>query len=238
MAKTRVLFSVAALLLVSMPAFAAINVIAFDPSNVVIIAPKEAPVSIASFEGFSDGKKLSISVAFRNETESAIDGARVAMMVFDDERNVIGAASHRAAGRAEAGKTFSAAFELPLIEPIDSAWQVIVVPVEASLTEESGWRVPGQALRPLVDRLRGSRWTGAEQALAIGADLIPRGELVQLLPPNCTLGQCAANNSDCYEYCYDLIACAYCDRRRTGEGCSTTCYCIGPTQECPPDPYQ
>ena len=232
----RILSAVVCLVLSSMPALAG-DVVAFDPSNVVIVAPKEAPVAIASFEGFTDMKKLYLRVAFRNDTKGAIDGARVAMMVFDARRNVIGAATHRAAGHAQAGETFAADFELPLMKPIDSAWQVMVVPVEASLAGEAGWRVPAPALRPLVDRLRGGRWTGAQQALAVGADLIPQGERVQLLPPNCTLGQCAANNSDCYEYCWDAIACAYCDRRRTGEGCSTTCYCIGPTQECPPDPY-
>ena len=238
MARNRVFSVVVILLLSSMPVFAR-SVVAVDPSNVVIIAPKEAPVSIASVDGFSDAKKLYVSVAFRNETEGAINGASVAMMVFDARRNVIAAATHRAAGYAHPGKTFSTELELPLMKPVDAAWQVMVVPVEAWMAEEQGWRLSEQGLRPLVERLRGSQWTGAQQALALGADLIPGGERVQMLPPNCTLQQCGANNHDCYYHvCYDLIACAYCDRRRTDEGCSTTCYCIGPTMECPPDPYQ
>lgn len=228
--------SVVVLLLLSTAAFAA-DVVAFAPENVVVVAPKDAPVSIASFTGYTDTKTLFIRVTFRNDTEATIDAARMAMMVFDGKREVIGAATHRAAGNANPGETFDAKFELPLMRSIDAAWQVVVVPVEASLQGQDGWRVPGKSLRPLVERLRGGNWSGAQQALAMGADLIPGGERVQIYPPNCTLMQCQQNNSDCYEYCYDLIACAYCDRRRNGEGCSTTCYCIGPTQNCPPDPY-
>jgi hypothetical protein len=233
MAKNRVFSSLMFLLLLSVPAWAG-DVVPFDRSNVVVITPQAAPVTIASFDGFTDAKKLYIHVSFRNETPTAIDGASMALMVFDANRKVIGAATHRAAGRAGAGETFATEFEMPLMKPADSSWQVMAVPVEAA---RIGWRVAPDKLRPLVDRLSGARWTGVREALAIGADLIPQGELAQILPPNCTLGQCAANNSDCYSYCYDAIACAYCDRRRTGEGCSTTCYCIGPTQECPPDPY-
>lgn len=236
MVRNRAFSVVLLLVLCSIPAFAG-DLTAFDPGNVVIIAPGEAPVSIASFDGFSDGKKLCIHFVVRNETTAVIDAARVAMMVFDADRNVIGAATHQAAGRAKAGETFPGGFELPLMKPIESAWQIMVVPVEASMAAESGWRIPPPALKPLVERLRGSRWTGAQQALALGQDLIPRGELVQTSSPNCTIAQCLAHNRTCYEYCYDAIACAYCDRRDTPEGCSMTCYCVGPGQACPPSPY-
>jgi hypothetical protein len=236
MTSKRVVSALVALMLFSIPAFAA-DVTALDPANVVLVKPDEAPVSIASFDGVSDGKKVSITVAFRNETKGPIEGAQVAMMVFDGKRNVIGKASHRTAGHAKPGGTFQSKFEIPLMKPLDDAWQIVVVPVSASFSHERGWRVPKGALQPLVDRLERGNWSGAQQALAIGRDFVPRGELVQMVPPNCTIMECHQHYEDCYFFCGPYIACAYCDRRRTWEGCSTTCYCVWGSEPCPDDPY-
>lgn len=127
------------------------------------------------------------------------------------------------------------------MRPIESTWQIVVVPTGASRIEEAGWRVPAEAVRPLVNRLRGAKWSGAEEALALGRDFIPGGERVQTYPPNCTLQECGENNQECNDYCAYVLnlatTCAFCDRRRTGETCSTTCYCVGPGQSCGPNPY-
>ena len=230
--------SVVALFLVA--SASAAERVAFAPENVVVIAPKQAPVSIAAFDGSTDAKQLYVSVTFRNETSVPIEGARMAMVVFDGDRNVIGAASHRVAGRAAAGQTFSSEFELPLARPAGAVWQIVAVPVEALIAGEAGWRVRPESVKPVIDRMKSS---GVQYALAIGDDLLPRGERVQLPPYNCTLQQCFENNQECNDYCAIYVdgsrACAFCDRRRTGEACSTTCYCVSFSGgECGPNPYQ
>jgi hypothetical protein len=234
----KLLLSVVALFLVA--SASAAELVAFAPENVVVITPKQAPVSIAALDGSTDAKKLYVSVTFRNETSGRLEGARMAMVVFDGDRNVIGAASHRVAGRAEAGQTFSTDFELPLARPAGAVWQIMAVPVEALIAGEAGWQVRPEAVKPVIDRMKSS---GVQYALATGDDLIPRGERVQLPPYNCTLQECFENNEFCNDYCAINMdgarACAFCDRRRTGETCSTTCYCVSFSWgECGANPYQ
>lgn len=216
------------------------TVTALDPEAVVLIAPPDAPLSIASLDGVVTGRKLDVRVVFRNETSEIVYGPRVALIVFDRDRRPIGAALHSSAAGIEPGRVHVSEIEFPLSQTLDADARVMAVPVTAA-TQKTSWNVPPERLQLLVQRLGTERWDRAEHAITLGRDIIPRGELVQLPPPNCSLAECGQNNQDCHDYCVSAGAhdtCAYCDRRRTGEPCSLTCYCRWIWEgNCDDDPY-
>lgn len=211
-----------------------------DPDAVVLFAPPNAPLSIASLDGTAEGKTLAVRVVFRNDTAEPVYGPHVALIVFDAKRQPIGAATYRSMTGIEAGRQHMAELELPLSQPLDAESRVMAVPVVAS-TAAARWKVPPANLRLLAQRLQSAPWARAEHALALGRDVLPAGELVQFYPPNCSLEECGQNNLDCNDYCMSIGAhdtCAYCDRRRTGEPCSLTCYCRFIWEgNCAGDPY-
>lgn len=213
---------------------------ALDSDAIVIVAPPSAPVSIASFDGSITENLLTVQVAINNESAEDVHRAGVSLITFDRDRKMVGALTYRSGAGISAGKSHLLEFTVPLAGSFDSGSKLVVIPTAASGSSGTTWRVPGAQLQLLVNRLSSANWSNATQALAVGRDVLPRGERVQTNPPNCTFGQCAQNADDCNDGCFAggyFDTCAYCDRRRTGEGCSTVCYCLGITQgPCPPPP--